>query len=226
MGRVIPVACVFHLYSLAPHAAQQPAAITVGVNVTFNRAATSSRMMLRVKDEAQAIWSPYGVAFRWPDDRSGGITLHLDAIVDRGGADHDDDAHSQLELGHTTLDCSGIARGPIRISMRAIERSVGAMLPLEPALRDRQLAIAIGRVLAHEIGHALLGAPAYHDAEGLMRSSFRSVDLARFDRRNFMLSARSVGRLRARVATFQSGAHGDGGGRDAVDRADLADEAQ
>ena len=41
---------------------------------------------------------------------------------------------------------------------------------------------------------------AYHDSEGLMRSSFGAVDLTGFDRRRVRLSARSVSRLRARMA--------------------------
>ena len=160
---------------------------------------TSAVMMRRARSEAQAIWSAYGVALRWLDDQSerADAMLHLDVIVHRGGATHD---APHPELGHTTLDCGGFVRGPILISMRTIEDTIGPAPALDPALRDRQRAIAVGRVLAPEIGHALLGTPSYHDSEGLMRSSFGAADLTGVDRRRVRLSARSVSRLRTRVA--------------------------
>jgi hypothetical protein len=172
--------------------------LTVGLNVTFDRAHTSTAVMLRVRDEARAIWNAYGVALRWPDDRSAGANLHLDVIVDRRGA-ADDATHPDPELGHTTLDCSGFARGPIRISMGTIEESIARAPNADPVLRVQQVAIATGRVLAHEIGHALLGTPSYHDAGGLMRPSFRVGDLTELNRGLFRLSAASVKRLLARV---------------------------
>jgi hypothetical protein len=158
-------------------------------------------MMLRVRDEARAIWNAYGVALRWPDDHSAGANLHLEVIVDRRSAAFDA-THSDPELGHTTLDCSGFARGPIHISMGTIEETIARAPNTDPVLRDRQIGIATGRVLAHEIGHALLGTPSYHDAQGLMRRSFPAGDLTELNRGLFRLSAGSVSRLRARVATL------------------------
>ena len=169
---VIQAVCVLHLCGRAPHDAPQTATLTVGVRLTADRSTTTAVMMLRAKSEAQAIWNAYGVALRWSDDQSADDMLHLDVIVSRGGRTHDS---PHPELGHTTLD---------------------------PALRDRQRAMAVGRVLAHEVGHVLLGTPSYHDSECLMRSSFGAVDLTGFDRRRLRLSARSVNRLRARVAAL------------------------
>ena len=196
---VIQAVCALHLCARAPHDVPQTAALTVGVRLTVERSTTPAVMVPRARSEAQAIWNAYGVALRWSDDQSADARLHLDVIVDRGGATHDS---AYPELGHTTLDCGGVPHGPIRISMGAIEETIGAAPTLDPVLRDRQRAIAIGRVLAHEIGHALLGAPSYHDSEGLMRASFGAVDLTGVDRRRLRLSARSVSRLRARVAVL------------------------
>lgn len=198
MSSAIRAVCILHLCSPAPHDVQRVAALTVGVSLVVDRS-TSTVMILRARSEAQAIWNAYGVALRWSDDQSAGASLHLNVIVDRDGAPYD---APHPELGHTTLDCGGVVRGPIRISMRTIEDTIGPAAALDPALRERRLATAIGRVLAHEIGHALLGTPSYHDAEGLMRSSFGAVDLTAFDRRRLQLSARSVSRLRARMATL------------------------
>ena len=57
---------------------------------------------------------------------------------------------------------------------------------------------ALGRVLAHEIGHVLLSAP-YHDEAGLMRAVFRPDELAGPDRAPFRLTCGGIGRLRSRV---------------------------
>lgn len=207
-SRVIPVVCVLRLCSRAPHEVKPAAALTVGLGVTFDRAATSVSAMSRVRDEARAIWNAYDVALRWPDDWSASATLHLDVVVDRGSAMRDA-THPYPELGHTTLDCRGFARGPIHISMGAIEESIAHAPNADPALGARQLEIATGRVLAHEIGHALLGTPSYHDAEGLMRPSFRVGDLTELNRRLFRLSAASADRLRARVAILSKPAASD-----------------
>ena len=63
---------------------------------------------------------------------------------------------------------------------------------------DHELARALGRVLAHEIAHVLLGAPN-HDEAGLMRVSFRPDELAAPDRAPFRLTCLGVGRLRSRI---------------------------
>jgi hypothetical protein len=69
-------------------------------------------------------------------------------------------------------------------------------------LHEHAVALALGRVLAHELGHVLLGSPAYHDQDGLMRATFLSNDLARPERSRFRLTDRSVARLRARITSL------------------------
>jgi len=48
----------------------------------------------------------------------------------------------------------------------------------------------------------LLGMPAYHDTDGLMRTTFFPDDLARPERSRFLLTHRSVARLRSRIAVI------------------------
>ncbi|HEX7139122.1 MAG TPA: hypothetical protein VF219_14810, partial [Vicinamibacterales bacterium] len=60
--------------------------------------------------------------------------------------------------------------------------------------------------LAHEIGHALLGVPTFHDSHGLMRLSIPVDDLVSLDRRSLQLSDASVNRLRRRVTCLGAAA--------------------
>lgn len=65
-------------------------------------------------------------------------------------------------------------------------------------MHDAELARALGRVLAHELGHVLLAVPG-HAPKGLMRRTFSPGDLAAPDRLRFSLTANDVSRLRSRV---------------------------
>ena len=90
--------------------------------------------------------------------------------------------------------------GPIRINYEAIEE----LLQYRPTngavvLRERELGRALGRVLAHEIGHVLLGLPSYHDAKGLMRAALPVDDLVQLERRGVQLAEASVNRLGERL---------------------------
>jgi hypothetical protein len=62
-----------------------------------------------------------------------------------------------------------------------------------------------GRVLAHELGHVLLGSPGYHDPAGLMKARFMADDLVRLERSRFRLADSSIVRLRDRIATLSEG---------------------
>jgi hypothetical protein len=79
------------------------------------------------------------------------------------------------------------------LALRKISRtSAGWIVP------DHDLGRGLGRVLAHEIGHVLLGAP-YHDEVGLMRAVFRPDELGELDRAPFRLTCSGVARLRGRI---------------------------
>ncbi len=96
---------------------------------------------------------------------------------------------------------TGTVIGPIRINYEAIEGLLqyrltnGAVL-----LRERELGRALGRVLAHEIGHVLLGLPSYHDATGLMRAALPVEALVQIERQGVQLAEASVNRLRERAS--------------------------
>ena len=77
----------------------------------------------------------------------------------------------------------------------------GSFLVNSPgAVRDLVLGRALGRALAHEIGHFLLRSQQ-HSTDGLMRASQPTADLVDPDRHRFRLSAADVSRLAA-VSSF------------------------
>jgi hypothetical protein len=176
--------------------------LVVNVNLVFDRSVSSGVTKSIARDEAAEIWNAYGVALRWADSAPG-AALHLDVIVA---------SEKEIEmrpgalsvLGRTYLQRDGTVREPIRINYDAIlalcenRSSNGALL------RERELGRALGRVLAHEIGHVLLGAPAYHDREGLMRVTLSLDDLILPDRTRVGLTDESVARLHSRVPCRRS----------------------
>jgi hypothetical protein len=70
-------------------------------------------------------------------------------------------------------------------------------LEYPPGLRDQFVARAVGRVIAHELGHILLQS-VEHDV-GLMRRVQAGRDLLSPDRATFSLSALDLARLRANI---------------------------
>jgi hypothetical protein len=100
-------------------------------------------------------------------------------------------------LGQVSAGVDAPDRQPILVSVDATERVLALRLNSPFSLRS-ELSRALGRVLAHEIGHVLLG-PPYHDDEGLMRPAFRPNELADPDRAPFRLTCAAVNRLRHRI---------------------------
>ena len=108
-------------------------------------------------------------------------------------------------LGYTTIASAPMAPAPIRVSFDAVDSLIEHRHGADPLRRQREIGIALGRVLAHEVGHVLLGAPAYHDPDGLMRAMFPSDDLVRPGRSPFRLTPQSVARLHVRIKLMADG---------------------
>jgi hypothetical protein len=178
----------------------QPDTLAVHLNLQFDRSITSKTIKAVAKDEATAIWSVYGVDLQWTDQEVP-AALCLDVIVERYGRHVGLDGSLSV-LGRTTIAPGPAAQAPIRVSFDAIDSIIESGYPSSALLREYGVGIALGRVLAHELGHVLLGSPAYHDPDGLMRTTFLSNDLARPERSRFRLTDRSVARLRTRITSL------------------------
>lgn len=149
--------------------------------------------------EAERIWSAAGVHLEWRPGAdapaSDGIAVHL---LSSGAPWRD--GYSDYVMG----DAQQITRN-VRVSIAAAIRIVHqskAQTAGRPAnVDDMTLGFVLGRVLAHEIGHQLIG-PG-HTARGLMRAVFRSSDLV--DPRPGLFEAGSgdVARIAARLASGQ-----------------------
>jgi hypothetical protein len=175
-----------------------PSPVAVRVRIAFAPALNSKALQRISLNEAAAIWREYGVELQWSDQETG-PALCIDAVVEYHRR-HVDPNRMPLVLGHTRLDPDPAARDAIRVSFDAVD----ALLEQQPfdnlSVRDISVALVLGRVLAHEIGHVLLGAPGFHDPEGLMRVRFATSELVRLERSGFRLMDASVARLRARLA--------------------------
>ncbi len=164
--------------------------------------------------EADAIWRVYGVTIVWlqtADAREIAtcdvrLTLGFAPAADAGARPVDPPRHRVPGLGAIWFDESGLPARALTIDAAMIAATIRETRlngrPLDrwpPGLVAAIIGRALGRVLAHELGHYLLSSPA-HAPSGLMRSAFDSRRLAGWDRRPFMLSPDALPRLRARLA--------------------------
>jgi hypothetical protein len=157
-----------------------------------------------IKDETARLWRPYGVQIRWADAQSAAPATNgfsLKAIVEPRIDAMPLPNWGASVLGRAAVNLDAPSRRPILVSLDATERvlttGTGVRASLIRFARETVLARALGRVLAHEMGHVLLGAP-YHDDAGLMRAVFRPDELADPDSSPFRLTCTGFGRLRSR----------------------------
>jgi hypothetical protein len=184
------------MWTADPPYPQRADTLTTHLIVEFDRTITSNVIKRTARNEATAIWKPYGIELLWSDNGPCAAALHLDVSVARYKPDLTLDG-LPLVLGRAMVDPSGVVQGPIRISFDAVEQLLRRRAS-NPVLHDYELGRALGRVLAHELGHVLLGRD--HDSKGLMRARLTTEDLARSDRRGVRLSDVSVSRLRSQIA--------------------------
>jgi hypothetical protein len=165
--------------------------------------------------EATAIWEPYGVALDWvrSGEQAPGLPAGHDVLtIIRDNAPR----QPATPFGNGTLGAVWFLEGrdtaekTVTLSIDAILRTVeGAqwanrgVADWPAGVRDELLGRALGRVVAHEIGHYLLVWRA-HTPDGLMRSAFRGEVLIQPGRRAFELSDRLVPRLRSRLAQLST----------------------
>ena len=168
---------------LAAAASLPPIAIRVGAPATMPRHVVS-----RVLDEASTIWHESGVRLTWRAAVDGEPALQIIIDDDPGPA-----AGGAVAVGWIRFD-GGTPRPEIHLSRAnvisglASVRGPRGMWKAGDAFGDDDIiATALGRALAHEVGHYLLGSRVH--GRGLMAAEWTAEELFGADRPMFRLSA-------------------------------------
>lgn len=154
--------------------------------------------------EAARLWAPYGVDVRpAPPGGPAPDAVTLTVVAARPTAA--DRLRAPGALAAIEFDAGGLPRPEIAVyagdvrDFIAHARVLGASDAQWPrAMREQILGRAVGRVLAHEIGHYVL-ATRGHAAHGLMRAAQAPDDLVAPNRRGLGLSEADVARLSGRT---------------------------
>ncbi len=104
-------------------------------------------------------------------------------------------------LGHTHLGARRVTLWTEQVA-RAVKGSWDRKEP--PRVDDGALGTALGRVLAHELGHLFLRLNG-HRENGLMKASFSHRSLAGKSDRAFRFSEEDLERVRAAITQLQAG---------------------
>jgi len=124
-----------------------------------------------MREEAERIWRREGIQLRWhlsqADVPAGASFIRVELL--------DDYAAAVVDGSATALGDFRAGLGTIRVSLGSAEETTtlglsGFRRPLQPFDHAMALGYVLGRAIAHEIGHSLLGAA--HAETGLMQAAF------------------------------------------------------
>jgi hypothetical protein len=138
--------------------------------------------------EAERIWKREGVRLEWPGSRTSesSAPLRVLVIARRAALNGETERWPVGELvpqtGRRALAIASIP-GAERVLVEAGRRR---LLLDSPELADYRLGVVLGRAVAHEIGHYLLGT-ATHADHGLMRAAIDAGEFADPAARTFAL---------------------------------------
>jgi hypothetical protein len=160
----------------------------------------SPALVTRILDEVDHIWRGTGFTFVWQRDAGLPAALHV-SIGDERGVPVD----GQTTLGWIHFDERSVPDPEIHVSyVNALDLLahssgvVGVAASMPAAERDMLLGRAMGRALAHEMGHYLLASKA-HTAKGLMQTRRSAADLFAADRAHFQIDEAQRSRVAARL---------------------------
>jgi hypothetical protein len=147
-----------------------------------------------MKREAERIWSAAGIRLEWHAGAAAAMTTAIDVnFIAADVPPHTDGA--AYVLGDAIPSGRKVSISVAAAWRTVQERARDAAVPLNSDLLA--LGCVLGRVLAHEIGHQLLGAA--HTPRGLMRSRFRTGELVDPRTGLFELTASDAVRLADRL---------------------------
>jgi len=186
------------------------AEICIDVDLRFTGPAPPPALVRSLQRETTAIWGVYDVHVLWSTAADACPTAagQFDAVVDDRRSPS---ATAPVTLGRTHVVPPRAGRIPIQVH-RGATGDLIALLRAEDVTRltghpvpsPYDIGRALGRVLAHEIGHVLLGAS--HQPRGLMRARFLALDLIALPTRPYYLLEDDVRRLREQPCLLTAGA--------------------
>jgi hypothetical protein len=174
----------------------------------------SASLIKRVLEETDAIWRASGVSFVWrraaremaSSERIAEAGQYVPAtlrviIGEKRGVARD----YRTPLGWIVFDDEREPQQEIYLShanaltlMEASRAVVGVMTQMPIAQREILLARAMGRALAHEIGHYLL-ASKVHTPRGLLQASRTATELFSIERAGFQIDPSQRQQIAARL---------------------------
>jgi hypothetical protein len=155
--------------------------------------------------EAAAIWSEYRVVVDFALPCASEPDEAIVLTIQRGDAQAPGTANAKVALGTIAFAEDGTPYSFVTVFFDRLLRSIRnerlgdvAEERWPPELRERVIGRALGRVIAHEIGHYLLGTRT-HSSSGLMRSVQPFAELFAMAQTGFLLSRGDELRLARRV---------------------------
>jgi hypothetical protein len=176
--------------------------------------APEPRRLREIAAEIAGIWAPYlDVVVAWPGDV---VARGLDDLLELVITDRLPENRSPHALGWIEFLTPSRPASTISVSVASARRlAAEAPWAVRAALahgemRERFVARALGRGIAHELGHYLLRAPG-HAARGLMRPHFDAADMLNTRTAKFRLDASQAVLLNARLLQYQYARRADAG---------------
>ena len=209
-------AVLFASSALAAGAGPAATPSTPPMVVTWSSAPeVSASLVKRVLDETDAIWRASGFSFVWQRASREAIpyarlaetgpyvpaTLRVVIGENRGGTA----GENRTPLGWIVFDDERAPQQEIYLShanaaalMDTARAVVGVVAQMPIAQREILLARAMGRALAHEIGHYLL-ASKVHTPRGLLKASRTASELFAIERAGFQIDPSQRQQIAARL---------------------------
>ena len=181
-----------------PSIGAEPASRPTVTVRTYNYAQIPDDSLGDARTSVDAIFEPAGISVRWLDCRVPQNAAGASCIEP---LEHGTDLVLRLldRGGETTKHARTVALGE---SMLDREQRTGVLMTLElPFVRaiasqaDADMPLLLGRAIAHEIGHLLLGT-GDHPREGLMRARWSQEELRGFSPSNWLFSPGQAAQMR------------------------------
>lgn len=191
-------------FTSAPAIASAPSTLPpMTISVVAASDIPSSLITAALK-EADAIWRAAGIRFTW--DRHDGAGPFAARVIIGGGQSNLE--NGKLALGWIVLDdeYAGmpqiyLSHGNAQALLNESRGVVGHVSQMPIAQREAYMARAMGRALAHEMGHFLSGSKV-HAAAGLMMAVHSAAELFGPERRRFEMTPAEEQRMAARFTSI------------------------